>query len=222
MEKSYHSSHKHTVWQELICHFPYAVFSVTFALALLSFFEYFSLVNGQPPSAVTGASMLFHSFHFMHIAFATTGTLITFFRFSKNYTMAFLLGFFGPAFFCMLSDSILPYIGGRLLGVPMEFHLCFVSELKNVLPFLFIGMLNGFLMSRHQHSNQSFYSLFSHAAHILISSLASSFYLVAHGFSHWYDHIGLVFLFLVGAVVVPCTLSDVVVPILFAKPGRDT
>jgi len=48
--------------------------------------------------------------------------------------------------------------------------------------------------------------------------LASAFYMVSSGFGDWIDQIGLVFILLIFAVVIPCTLSDVVVPILFAKP----
>ena len=53
-----------------------------------------------------------------------------------------------------------------------------------------------------------------------VSSLASTFYLVAHGFAHWHTQIGLVFLSLIVAVVIPCTLSDLVVPMTFARAGR--
>ena len=63
----------------------------------------------------------------------------------------------------------------------------------------------------------SLYAITSHVAHIFVSSLASTFYLVAHGFSNWYDNIGFVFLSMIVAVVIPCTLSDVVVPMTFAK-----
>ncbi len=211
-------SHDHTLVGELICHLPYAIFSVAFGLTVLSFVTYFSY-NDVSSIACRKAHILFHSFHFMHIVFAATGTVITFFRFSKNYLKAFLLGIFSPALFCTLSDSILPYLGGKLLGVDMHFHLCFLTELTNVLPFLFVGILNGFVMSQHKGSRQWLYAVTSHAAHILVSSLASTFYLVSHGFVDWYRFIGAIFIFLIFAVVVPCTLSDVVVPMIFARAG---
>jgi hypothetical protein len=157
----------------------------------------------------------------MHIVFAATGTLITFFRFSKNIVKGFLVGIFSTTVFCTLSDAIIPYIGGKLLGVNMHFHLCFLTELRNVLPFLGIGLLNGFVMSRHHSSKQSMFSTSSHFVHILISSFASTFYLVSHGFTQWYSSIGFVFLFLIIAVVIPCTFSDLIVPMAFAKGDKD-
>lgn len=210
----------HTLLEELICHLPYAIFSVAFGLVLLSFVTYYSY--GESVNVIcTKSDILFHSFHFMHIVFAATGTLVTFFRFSKSIPKALILGVVSPAIFCTLSDSILPYLGGKMLGVNMHFHLCFWTELSNVIPFLLVGIVNGFVMSRHHGDRQWMYAITSHAIHILVSSLASIFYLVAHGCVDWYQFIGMVFIYLIGAVVVPCTLSDVVVPMLFARVGEE-
>ncbi len=211
-------NHEHTVVGELICHLPYAIFSVAFGLTILSFVTYYSY--DLPIDIVCRKShILFHSFHFMHIVFAATGTLITFLRYSKSIPKALILGIVSPAVFCTLSDSILPYIGGKMLGVHMHFHLCFVTELQNVIPFLFVGIVNGFVMSQHTGERQWLYAVTSHAIHILISSLASIFYLVSNGCTDWHNFIGIIFVYLIFAVVVPCTLSDVVVPLLFARAG---
>ncbi len=207
-------AHSHTVWQELICHFPYAVFSVAFALALVSFIP----MTGDGVHEQSHA--LFHSFHFMHVVFAATGTMITFLRYSRNMFLGLIVSFLSPAFFCMLSDAILPYYGGLMLGVKMHWHICFITELHNVLPFLFVGMLTGIALNYHGASQQGFYSVFSHFFHIFVSSIASTFYFISHGFTNWSESIGYVFLFLVIAVVVPCTFSDVIVPMLFARASK--
>jgi hypothetical protein len=211
--------HNHSLFDELVCHLPYAIFAVAFGLSLLSFMSFLTFCTEDQRVLCRSAHILFHSFHFMHIVFAATGTLITFLRFSKSTTQALLVGIFSPVIFCTLSDNILPYIGGRMLGVNMHFHMCFFTELHNVLPFLFVGILNGFILGKYHAGDKGLYSLFSHAVHILISSLASIFYLVSHGFTDWYTQIGFVFLFLVGAVVLPCTLSDVVIPMVLARAG---
>lgn len=214
---TYHG-HSHSFMEEITHHLPYAIFSVAFGLAILSFLVYSSFMAGATDYVVCrGSNVLFHSFHFMHIVFAATGTLITFFRFSTNILKGFIVGCLSSAFFCTLSDVIFPYIGGTLMGVHMHFHLCFATELHNILPFLCVGLLNGFLMSRQHASKQVMFSLFSHFVHILISSFASIFYLISQGCTNWYTNIGIVFLFLVIGVVVPCTLSDVVVPMAFAR-----
>ncbi len=224
MEQHHHPEHPshsmhHGVYEELFCHLPYAIFSVAFGLVVLSFVSYFSF-GVDSAMMCRSSKVLFHSFHFMHIAFAATGTIVTFFRFSRSKIRALILGIVSPTIFCTLSDSILPYIGGRMLGVSMKFHLCFLTELSNVIPFLVVGIINGFVMSSHHANKQNFYSLSSHAVHILISSLASIFYLVSQGCTDWNKMIGMIFVYMIIAVVLPCTLSDVVVPIMFAKVGK--
>jgi len=210
--------HGETMTSELICHLPYAIASVAFAISLVSFLAYFAAVSRIENKLMCQSSdVLFHSFHFMHIAFAATGTMITYLRFSKNLFKAFAVGIFTPTVFCTLSDAVLPYLGGRLLGVNMHFHLCFFSELHNVLPFLLVGLLNGYVMSMHHSSRQAVFSVYSHFVHILVSSFAALFYLISHGCTDWYARIGIIFLFLIFAVVVPCTLSDVVIPMKVAE-----
>lgn len=208
--------HEHSLRSELFHHLPYAIFSVAFSLIILSFVT-LALRGTELVLAQKGAKMLFHSFHFMHIVFAATGTLITFRRFCKDMVPSWVVGIFTPVIFCTLSDSILPYLGGKALGVNMSFHLCFFSELANIIPFLVVGVINGFIMSRHNQENQRMYSIFSHFIHIFVSSLAATFYLLAHGFMDWHKDIGFVFIFIIIAVVIPCTLSDVVVPMTYAR-----
>jgi hypothetical protein len=214
--------HNHSVTGELICHLPYAIFSVAFGLIVASFLTYMSeIIEVDTNKLQCCNDVLFHSFHFMHIVFAATGTLITFLRFSHRYILGTIVAIGSTFFFCTLSDVVLPYFIGTALGIPMHFHVCMVSELRNVLPFLLVGLLNGHIMSLHHSSRQGVFSIFSHFIHILISSFASLFYLMAEGFTQWYEHMGPIFLFLVVAVVVPCTLSDLVVPMAFARAGKN-
>jgi hypothetical protein len=214
-----HTDHGHSLMGELICHLPYAIFSVALGLIALSFLSFFGLNNGSIANK-KGLHMLFHSFHFLHIIFATTGSLITFSRFSQNLLKGFVVALCSALFFCTLSDIILPYLAGRLLGVSMHLHLCLFSELHNIVPFLAVGLLNGLVMSKHSQAKKGIYSIGSHFAHILTSSLASLFYLVSEGFVNWSAQMGLVFLLLILAVLIPCTFADVIVPVLFAQPKK--
>ncbi len=222
-ERPCHSSNVHghehgtNFMQEILHHTPYAIFSVALGLIILSFLDFISRGFANTHDLHGGYHMMFHSFHFLHIVFAATGTLLTYLRFSKNSLHGFIVGLFCPAFFCILSDGVLPYYAGKLLGVEMEFHICFISELRNVVPFLLIGMLNGYVLSKHSSNVRSFFYICSHFLHVLVSALAALFYLVSHGLENWYPAMGFMFVFLVLAVVIPCTLSDVVVPMYFAR-----
>lgn len=215
----------HTFKAELMHHLPYAIFSLAFAMIILSLLDYSNAfgtacATGVKNSSVKGYRLLFHSFHFMHILFASTGAIITFARYSKSLFKAILVGTISPAFFCILSDVLLPYVAGTVLGVNMDLHICFHKEIHNILPFLFAGALNGLILRGYHRSLLEGFSVSSHFVHILISSLASLFYMVSHGFANWYPQMGYVFLFLLVAIVVPCTLSDVVVPMYFARGAK--
>lgn len=211
-----HEEHEGSLLHELMHHLPYAIFSVAFALIILSLVTY---GGGHDTSeAITDrADALFHNFHFLHIIFAAVGTVVTYLRFSRAFLPGLLMGIFSPAIFCTLSDAVLPYYGGRMLGVTMDWHICFYSELANILPFLLTGVLTGFVMGHHHYTKLGSFSVGSHFIHILVSSMAASLYLLANGFFDWSHQIGYVFLFLIVAVLIPCTISDVVVPMIFAK-----
>ena len=73
--------------------------------------------------------------------------------------------------------SSLPFLGGYYLGIDMKFHWCFIEHLGRVLPFLVVGILNGYVLSNHSESGQIFYSRGSHFLYIFISSMASILYL---------------------------------------------
>lgn len=212
-----HNGHGcHSIVQELVCHAPYAIFAVTFVLAAVLFWSS-SGVLGE--TLCNSASRLFHGFHFIHIVFSSTGVLVTYFRFSKNRNVlrGFVVGGIIAASVCILSDAVLPYLGGRILGAPIKFHFCWLHELHNVFPFLLVGLFNGWILSTHHSNRQTNYSALSHTAHIIASSFASLFYMISYGFVAWYANLGMVFLVLLVAVVVPCTLSDLVIPMLVAR-----
>ena len=222
-QKGAFHTHDHaqaSIMSELICHIPYAIFSVAIGLIVLSFLTFGGMASSSKAS-LKGLHALFHSFHFLHIIFATTGSLITFSRFSNNILKGFIVALFSALFFCTLSDVILPYLAGRMFGVSMHFHFCLISEMHNIIPFLIVGLLNGLIMSQHATDNKAMYSVISHFGHILTSSLASLFYLVGEGFFQWYVNMGLIYLLLIIAVVIPCTFADVIVPVFFARAGKN-
>lgn len=198
---------------EILAHFPYAVLAVAFTLITAGVFysmDFFAV-------KVKNDHGLFHIFHYLHLLFAGTGTVLTFRRFSKSFFGVFVAGLFIPAFFCTASDAILPYLGGLTLGLKMKFHWCFISHLNMVLPFLFTGIANGWALSLYASKEHLAYSTRFHFLHIFASAMASLLYLQSFGFSDWISNIGITFLFLIFVVLIPCSLSDIVLPLWFTK-----
>ncbi|MBU0476942.1 hypothetical protein KKC91_00005, partial [bacterium] len=117
-----------------------------------------------------------------------------------------------------LSDAIIPYLGGGLLNVPMEFHAPFIETAK--MPFIGIakwkivnfaavlGIAIGFLNPKTK---------FPHFGHVLLSTWASLFGFTAFGIANWIPLLPFVFLFLFLAVWIPCCVSDIVFPLLFVR-----
>jgi len=200
-----------TVLNELIYHMPYAIFSVALALGMLSVL--YSVMSIE--EIHSKSDILFHSFHFLHLVFASTGAFIIYLRYSSSVLRGFIVSLFSTVIFCTLSDVILPYCAGLILGVHMHIHFCFLTELQNVVPFVCVGLLNGYIV--HRNAVGLWDSKVFHFAHTLVSALASLFYVVGHGLEHWYVHMGLLFILLIIAVVIPCTCADIIVPVFFAK-----
>jgi len=110
---------------------------------------------------------------------------------------------------CGISDIVMPYYSGKLLGIKMHWHICIVEHPQIILTFTAVGILIGLLVPEVRKS-----TIFSHSAHILISSMASILYLVSFGLTEWVPVIGMVFVYMILAVIIPCCTSDIIFPLL--------
>lgn len=200
--------------RELLCHFPFAVYAVALSMVLIAVMG----ISGSMGHATLHT--LFHTLHFLHIVFAATGTVLVFRKYGGSLWGAVIVGSIVPAIFCTLSDAVMPYLGGVWYGIPMHFHWCFRDHLVTILPFLGTGILNGLVLSAHDAQGQQRYTATSHFLHIFISAFASTVYMIGHGFSAWQDSVAYLFLFLLCAVLIPCTFADVVVPMAFGIWGQ--
>ena len=118
----------------------------------------------------------------------------------------------------MQLDLIWNFLVSQLTStLNQNLHICFVSELQNIIPFLFIGILNGLAIAKVYDKHKEKASLNLHFFHTFISAMASIFYAVGNGLVDFYQHLGVFFLLMLIAVVLPCTLSDVVAPLYFAR-----
>lgn len=213
--------HTHSVWDELLCHVPYTIFSLAFALAFLGILTFMTLVMRVHESVpmYQGYHILFHIFHYLHIIVAIAGAMITFFRFSNRFLAGFLVAVIVPTFFCIVSDIMLPSVAGLVLGVHMHMHVCFTNmqDFVNLSVFMLAGVVAGAALLGHGGDSLKTFALRSHFLHIFVSCLAALFYIVAHGLNAWYNVMGFLFVFLFIAVIIPCTLSDVIVPLYCAR-----
>src|SRR5208282_2867193 len=97
-------SHNHleignVVKHEFMHHMPYGIFSVAFGIGLLTILDFTSTTVSNVRLSQQMYDRLFHSFHFLHILFASTGAILSFSKFSTNMLKGLIVGTVSPAFF---------------------------------------------------------------------------------------------------------------------------
>ena len=175
------------------------------------------IVLANVPFQVSQAA--FHTLHPLHVVLSALATTAMYRKYSNGKIWAaILIGYVGSIGIATLSDAIIPYLGGSLLGVEMGFHVPFIETEK--MPFIGIetwklvnsaalaGIIIGYLIPTTK---------FNHLGHVFLSTWASVFYFTAFGIAHWIPLLPFIFLFLFLAVWLPCCMSDIVFPLLFVR-----
>lgn len=200
------------ITSELKRHAPFTALGAVTGIIIMVIIV-FSNVSSQVSQAA------FYTLHPIHVVLSALVTTAMY----KNYSSgrlwaAVLIGYFGSIGIATISDAIIPYLGGALLGIEMGFHLPFIETEE--IPFIgiakwqvvnsaaFTGIIIGYLRPTTR---------FPHSGHVFLSTWASLFYLAAFGTAYWIPLLGFVLLFLFLAVWIPCCLSDIVFPLLFIK-----
>lgn len=162
---------------------------------------------------------LFHVFHPLHVLFSATATTAMFWRYEKRLVKAAIIGLVGSIMICAFGDAFLPFLGGTLVGIEIEFHICLIEHPMAVVPFAIFGMLLGLLSSEVIRGRGS--TIFSHSSHVFISAMATMLYLMAFGFTDWIPHIAEMFIIIFLGVIIPCCTSDIILPLLLSKSAND-
>ncbi len=205
------------IWKNLSHHLPFTILSVNIGLIIVGFMTFFANIAGVENFSPYTQEM-FHIFHPSHLLFSAIATTAMFWQHEKKVVKTVIIGFIGSVGICGISDILIPYISGFLMGVSMEWHVCIIEHPQLVLPFVVIGILIGFLAPGTLEKQEGV--IFSHSLHVLISSIASILYLISYGMTHWIHNIGLILIYMVLAVALPCCTSDVVFPLLFVKQKK--
>jgi len=197
---------------ELRYHIPFTALGAVSGIIIMVI-----IVLTNVPFQVSQAA--FHTLHPLHVALSALATTAMYRKYSnRKIWAAILIGYVGSIGIATLSDAIIPYLGGSLLGVEMEFHIPFIETEK--MPFIGIetwklvnsaalaGIIIGYLRPTTK---------FPHSGHVFLSTWASLFYFTAFGTAHWIPLLPFIFLFLFLAVWLPCCMSDIVFPLLFVS-----
>ena len=177
------------------------------------------IVLGNVPALISEAT--FYILHPIHVVLSALVTTAIYKKYSDGRIWAaILIGYAGSIGIATLSDAVIPYLGGTLLGVEMGFHVPFIETEK--IPFIGVEkwkLVNSLALTGVAFGYWKDVTKFPHLGHVLLSTWASLFYFTAFGIAHWIPLLPFVFLFLFLSVWIPCCLSDIVFPLLFTR-GR--
>lgn len=223
---------------ELKGHAPFTLLGALLGLFFMLLFKNLSTV---------GSHTLFAIFHPTHVILSAmvTASMFKLHTAKKRFLLVFVVGYFGSIGIATLSDIVIPHIGTHLLGLDVpthtqlhdhenastdketavsehehvhsdnpeqhsaEIHLSFIEEWYIVNPAAVLGILIAFFLPRTK---------FPHTSHVLVSTWASSSYLLMNLTS---EITGVVvagiFVTLFIATWLPCCISDIIFPLLFVK-----
>jgi hypothetical protein len=201
------------IFIELRSHAPFTAFGAVTGIAILLI-----IVLTKSLFRVSAvSSTIFYILHPAHIVLSAIVTTALYKLHSQRFHLVWgvLIGYVGSIGIATLSDSIIPYLGELILGLPNKgIHVGFIEKtlLTNIAAFLGIAIAVIRPMTK-----------FPHSGHVLISTWASLFHIImAIGQTVNLLTILAIFVFLFLAVWLPCCLSDIIFPLLFipAKKGK--
>jgi uncharacterized membrane protein len=197
-----------TVLRELKDHSSFTIFGAFTGIVVML------IAMALPRKLAYGA---FYTLHPLHVALSAIVTSSMYERyrregqtFKSGLWSMLLIGYVGSIAVATVSDSLIPYLGETVLGMPnRELHLGFLEEwpIVNGMAVLGIALAYWRPMTKTPHS-----------LHVLVSTWASLFHVIMAMDGRpplWMYPVILVLLFV--AVWVPCCFSDIVFPLLFVK-----
>ena len=220
---------------ELRGHIPFTLLGATLGILLMLIFR--NITTG-------GGHILFMVFHPLHVVLSAMVTTSMFKIHStrKSLLVILAIGYFGSIGVATLSDIIMPHIGAGIFGLDIPshseihslsadaesrrvgttapshetqahsegMHFGFIEEWYLVNPAALLGIFIALMLP---------HTKFPHAAHILVSTWASSAYLLMRLQADITAAAVLsMFFVLFLSVWLPCCFSDIVFPLLFIDP----
>lgn len=214
------------IFAELKGHAPFTSFGALLGIVFMLLFR---------GAGEKGVHLMFAVFHPAHVVLSAmvTASMFKLHEAKRRFVLVLIIGYVGSVGIATLSDIIIPHIGADMLGLHIpahaemhhqdredgasheeqtgehKMHFGFIEDWYIVNPAAILGILIAYFVPRTK---------FPHAAHVLISTWASSSYLLMNIRSEITIAAALgIFATLFLAIWIPCCISDIVFPLLFVK-----
>jgi len=190
---------------ELKHHIPFTLGATLLSIAIVAilFFGFNIIVNEEE----------FEFLHYLHIFASSIVSAGIFYRYKKDIPLALLVGLISSILIGSISDIILPFAGGKAFLLPISFHLPLIEAPLWVLGASILGAIIGVSTG---------ITKLPHFVHIFLSIFASLFYFLA--FIPTITPLVMVLSILIVfiAVLIPCCISDILMPFLFLGKDLET
>ena len=108
---------------QLVHHIPFSTFGVMVAILGMGFLTFITTIARADHLLPSASEELFHVFHPAHVLLSAVTTTAMFIKHDQRIIRAVCVGFFSSLLLCTISDVILPFWGGILLGEHMHLHI---------------------------------------------------------------------------------------------------
>ncbi len=195
------------VYEELVSHLPFTLIGVGLGVAFV-----FAAMHWQGGDAHFGEEQ-FHWAHILHIFFSAAAGAAIFRSYRDSVLKAIPVAAVSAVLLCTLSDILVPYIGLKAAGFDAHLHLCAAEHPVRVAASALLGVAAGLAGLRFfEHCNKGF-----HLIHLLISTAASALYLLDTMQHADLQVAAIITATLFFALLLPCLIGDVLVPLLFVR-----
>ncbi len=193
------------IMHELEHHIPFTFLASLIAIVIM-FIVYFTNL-----SLSLNTQLFFEIAHPLHILVSVVVSSAIFYKYQKNFILAFCIGIISGLLFGILSDILFPYFGGLIFGLHPHFHFPLFESPILILSISVIGSLIGISFK---------ITKLPHFLHVFLSVLASMFYLLA--FIEPTNILALILSLIIVfiAVLIPCCLSDIAFPLFFIRKRK--
>ena len=198
---------KQEILHELKHHFPFTFITGIIAGIIITFLFIAGVSFSSPKITST-----FELFHIGHIFVSAIATSALYYKYKKSKTTAIILGFLVAIIVGSVSDVLFPFLIGKLFFLKISFHLPLIEEPIKIALIALAGTFIGIF-------SQKFHATFklSHNLHVFLSVIASLFYVLAFTPTLTFASILLLIIIVFIVVYIPCSISDIIFPLLFLK-----
>ncbi|MBP9733629.1 MAG: hypothetical protein KBD07_04565 [Candidatus Omnitrophica bacterium] len=198
---------KSYIYEEMVAHLPFTLIGVS---AGVGFVILAMFASGWGSGF---GEEQFHWAHILHIFFSAAAGAAIFRSYRDSVLKAVPVAALSAVLLCTVSDILIPYAGLKLSGYTAHLHICLQEHPVRVAVSALLGVSAGLIGVRFfAHCNRGF-----HLMHLLISTAASTLYLLS-----MIPQLDLRFaivtaLTLFFALVLPCLAGDILVPLLLVR-----